>query len=472
MASLHRDKNYQYQTDAGAPLNAGKVYFYTSAGGVGTSTPKDTYPTEADAVAGTNANPNPITLASDGRPDNSGTPIQIWIAGEYRVRVETSGGTLVSDDAGIKDVVSATDFQASTPSYGGNNTGTADALVFAFAPALTAYTNGQVLRGRITADSTGAVTINANGVGVKSLVKRDGRALRAGDLQGPAIIEFAFDSSTDVFRLTSGEVGPNIRTDVAPSTGVVTLTGYTNVRITGTSAVTGFTIPDGEACDCVAAAALPITAGASLIFPGISSGTTITLAAGDTFRVRGEASSVARVVSFTRVSCGADGLLSTTSASGASQVDFVLPPGFYRYDVVYSTTVNTDGAELYYRVSTDGGSSFLAADYKWNSAETDSGGTESIVGSASDSQIIIALNVGSAANEGSDGIVRIFDPASAARYKAVMFDTVTNDNTAGFLNKRRAGSGAYVGAATAINAVRIIPSGGTVTGTFKLYGYA
>lgn len=40
-----------------------KLWFYQ----VGTSTPKDTYPTEADAVAGTNANQNPVVADAGGR---------------------------------------------------------------------------------------------------------------------------------------------------------------------------------------------------------------------------------------------------------------------------------------------------------------------------------------------------------------------------------------------------------------------
>jgi hypothetical protein len=178
------------------------------------------------------------------------------------------------------------------------------------------------------------------------------------------------------------------------------------------------------------------------------------------------------VQSFTRVGDGADGLLATTTASGASQVDFVLPPGYRRYDISYDTIVDTDGAELNLRLSKDSGSSFLATGYKFAANETDSTGTNTASGSASTTEIIIAANVGSAATEGSDGIVRIWNPASTSRFKNVMFDTCTNDNTAGFLNKRRTGCGAYVTDADALNAVRILPSAGTVTGTFKLYGYA
>lgn len=53
-----------------------KLYFYTT----GTSTPKNTYPTRADAIAGTNANANPMVAAADGRWN------PIWLTGgDYKI---------------------------------------------------------------------------------------------------------------------------------------------------------------------------------------------------------------------------------------------------------------------------------------------------------------------------------------------------------------------------------------------------
>jgi hypothetical protein len=197
MASLFIKKSDQFETTAGAPAAGYYLHFLV----VGTTTTKNTYPSEADAIAGTNANSNPITLNAAGRSTND-----IWITGRYRFIFSdnaTPGSGTTLDTALIEDTIPASDFQDSAPTYGGTNTGTANALVFSMSPALTAYTAGMVLRGRIAADNSTAVTINVNGVGVKSLVKRDGAALISGDLQGPDIIEFVYDSTTDVFRLMS-----------------------------------------------------------------------------------------------------------------------------------------------------------------------------------------------------------------------------------------------------------------------------
>jgi microcystin-dependent protein len=57
---------FQFFTNNGAPLNAGKIYTYQA----GSSTPLATYTTNSGLVANT----NPIILGTDGRPAN-----QIWL---------------------------------------------------------------------------------------------------------------------------------------------------------------------------------------------------------------------------------------------------------------------------------------------------------------------------------------------------------------------------------------------------------
>lgn len=207
MASLFRTKEYQSQTDAGAPLNGGLLYFYLTT----TTTAKSTYPTEADAIAATNANVNPVVLDADGR-----SPVEIWIDGRYRVITKTSAGVTIADDDPIEDGVSASMAQQQAQGWGGNNSGTANALVFTYSPAITTYTNGTPLRGRIAADNSTAVTVNGGG-GVKSLVKHDGSALISGDLQGPDILEFFYDSTTDVFRLNTPTYNQLARLDTNQS---------------------------------------------------------------------------------------------------------------------------------------------------------------------------------------------------------------------------------------------------------------
>jgi len=79
-----------FDTD-GEVLNGGSVYIYSP----GTTTLLDTYPTSADALAGTNANPNPITLDSAGRPSSGGNPIDIYVTQSYKMVVKNASGATI-----------------------------------------------------------------------------------------------------------------------------------------------------------------------------------------------------------------------------------------------------------------------------------------------------------------------------------------------------------------------------------------
>lgn len=78
----------QYVSNGGAPVVNGTLTFYET----GTSTPKNTYPTQADADASTNPNANPITLNSLGS-----SPVEIWLNGEYRAILKSALGATIWD---------------------------------------------------------------------------------------------------------------------------------------------------------------------------------------------------------------------------------------------------------------------------------------------------------------------------------------------------------------------------------------
>lgn len=70
----------QWFDNNGDPLALGKIYFYEA----GTTTPKDTYTTQA----GDTENANPVILNSAGRAD-------IWGTGSYKIAIYTSADVLV-----------------------------------------------------------------------------------------------------------------------------------------------------------------------------------------------------------------------------------------------------------------------------------------------------------------------------------------------------------------------------------------
>lgn len=80
---------FQAFDNSGNPLAGGKLNTYIA----GTSTPLATYPTYADAIAGTNANANPVILDANGKA-------QVWIqAASYKfVLTDSNNVTLNTQD--------------------------------------------------------------------------------------------------------------------------------------------------------------------------------------------------------------------------------------------------------------------------------------------------------------------------------------------------------------------------------------
>jgi polygalacturonase len=179
-----------------------KLYFYTT----GTSTPKATYPTRADAIAGTNANANPMVAASDGRWE------PIWLTGgDYKailkdfddVTLETrdpadsndesnlsasSGSSLVgfiqsgsgavarTVQAKLRDVVSVKDFGAVGDGVTDDTTAVSNALATGrevFFPAGTYNITPATLSGFLSLKIRGAgrdvtkITLTSTGTALK-----------------------------------------------------------------------------------------------------------------------------------------------------------------------------------------------------------------------------------------------------------------------------------------------------------------
>lgn len=79
MANFLGTPKFQAFDSNGDPLSGGKLYSYIS----GTTTAKATYPTLADAEAGTNANANPVILDSRGEAN-------VVLTGSYKLVLKTS----------------------------------------------------------------------------------------------------------------------------------------------------------------------------------------------------------------------------------------------------------------------------------------------------------------------------------------------------------------------------------------------
>ena len=79
--------------------------------------------------------------------------------------------------------------------------GTGDAITFTTTPATVAYTAGETDVFLVSADNTGGVTINKNGLGTKALQTGSGAALAAGLLKTGMTVTTRYDGTQ--FRITA-----------------------------------------------------------------------------------------------------------------------------------------------------------------------------------------------------------------------------------------------------------------------------
>lgn len=83
----------QFLDSSGNPLSGGTLNTYVA----GTSTTLATYPTNADAIAGTNANPTSISINTNGYPSNSNVIVGVFLkpGKQYKFILKDGAGTTV-----------------------------------------------------------------------------------------------------------------------------------------------------------------------------------------------------------------------------------------------------------------------------------------------------------------------------------------------------------------------------------------
>lgn len=168
-------------------------------------------------------------------------------------------------------------------------------------------------------------------------------------------------------------------------------------------------------------------------------------------------------------------LLSSTTAAAASSVDFTgLSSSYSKYIIQLTDIVpSTDATNLYFRVSTNNGSSFLSTnEYEYFQISGNNSGT-TITGTNATSQAQILLNPSATALDNGlttstcEGTVILSNHASSAFHKHILCDLVYSTSSTQVNISKVA---AKAKTATAVNAIRFIMSSGNISGTFKLWG--
>ncbi len=213
--------------------------------------------------------------------------------------------TGVKDGTLAKDAANVSQIQNSNAILLASVAGT-DTITASLSPALTAYANGQIFT-LIPANTntTGAVTININGLGAKSITKNGSTALVAGDLVAGVTYSLQYDGTrfqriagSDYMAISGGSLtgllNVNDGADIASATTVdLTVATGNTVRITGTTPITAFKMNAGQQMELVAVGALPLTYHATTM--NINGGASYTCSANDRLRVFKDGSGVIQV---------------------------------------------------------------------------------------------------------------------------------------------------------------------------------
>ncbi|MCC6599261.1 MAG: hypothetical protein IT223_01140 [Crocinitomicaceae bacterium] len=108
--------------------------------------------------------------------------------------------TGIQEVNGAQDAVSAETVQKGALTYAGA-TGSGGAYAITLAPAISAYTAGQVLNFSANHANTGAATLNVNSIGDIAIVKNGSVALAADDIKSGQFVTVIYDGTN--FQMVS-----------------------------------------------------------------------------------------------------------------------------------------------------------------------------------------------------------------------------------------------------------------------------
>jgi hypothetical protein len=366
--------------------------------------------------------------------------------------------------------------QDSTAMWGGTAGGTADVLTITLTPAITAYATGQrftFLTGA-SANATSTPTLNANGVGAKTIVRKDGSALQAGDMTASTLQDVEYDgtnfrlvppiantiitrtartSNTSLASADKGklfDVTSNSFTQTIDAASSLGNGWYCYYRNSGTGIVT--IDPNGaETIDGSATVA---------VTPGIGF---VLVCDGSNFYTIGRTNQGRTLISTI-----------TASASATVDVETTFDATYDEYELEVIGLIPATNNTILQALLKIGGS-YVTSNYHFqvqlSNSSTASGSvaSESSGSLATNAHIQLARNVGNAAADSVDLTIRICAPSSTAKAKTIKWHGVAMA-TAGTPIRNLIGAGGNTGT-SAMTGIRFqMDSGNISSGTFRLYG--
>jgi hypothetical protein len=200
----------QFSDSNGAPLSGGLIYTYAA----GTTTNAVTFTSRT----GLTNNTNPIVLDSAGR-----TPAEIWLTGGslYKFVLKDSAFVQIGSYDNIPAINDVTTV-SSLITVAGTNT-----LTALGSPAVVAYTAGAQYSFLPQNNNTGAVTINIDTLGAKSITKFGTTPLVANDLIANSFAIVEYDGTQFQLVNAIATVFDNISVDYIKETTTVSATAAT-----------------------------------------------------------------------------------------------------------------------------------------------------------------------------------------------------------------------------------------------------
>jgi hypothetical protein len=394
---------------------------------------------------------------------------------------------------------------------GGTNGGLANAYTLTPTPALVSYVTNMTIVFSPVVSNTGASTIDVSGLGPINLRSVSGAALISGELASgqtyKAVFngtEFRLDSITKNyadqlafstalpaqslgFLASNGTVaaftktftsyavdeskGANVASAATVDLQNTVVTGNL-IHITGTTTITAITLPAGAERTIVFDGILTLTHSASLDLPGAAN---ITTAVGDRAVVRGEGSSVTRVISFIKANGQATVvtppgmvlLAPPTAITAVANIDFL---------TIFSSNTNYEDFKIVIDGMTFGSSAALQMRFavagvvdsasSYFSVSASPGGTTAVASTS----FGITQNAVQSGNAGLSVDIDIFNTQDAVgRIKRFSARFVGQTAASTYLVDTT--GGAY-STANAVSGFRVLPSAGVfgATGTIKVYG--
>lgn len=206
--------NEEYHNSLGQPAVGWQLQFYVSA--VLTATKKDRL------GAGTNE----LTLVLNSRGE-AAYDVFLDTSKTYTVKVLDADSALITEIVGITAIYEAPDLVALEARVAAleaapvpeawpvwTDTGVANAVIIEPDPVFTSYDDGMTIRFRAVATSSGATTIDVNGLGAKSIKTQWNDPVRGADpylyeILAGAIYTLVYESAGGVFRKQDSVEGSN-----------------------------------------------------------------------------------------------------------------------------------------------------------------------------------------------------------------------------------------------------------------------